>query len=157
MGIRPRRFHRRECVSAHFLVEEVGGSFPFSAVVNRDRNLEECTVKFDLKSMTRKELEKLRSDVDKAIATVTERERKAARAAAEKAVRAHGFTLTEIAEGTKPAKPKRKPAKKPKAATAPKYANPDDNSQTWSGKGRQPEWFKAALASGKNPDQLLIE
>ena len=115
-------------------------------------------MKFDLKSMTLKELKKLRSDVDKAIETVSERERKAALAAAEKAVKAHGFTLAEIAVDAKPAKPKpkRKAANKPKTVATPKYANPDDTSQTWSGKGRQPEWFKAALASGKDPDQLLI-
>ena len=113
-------------------------------------------MKFDLKSMTSKELEKLRMDVDRALKVAKERERKAALAAAEKAVKAHGFTLAEIAEEAKPSLPKRRPPTKPKAVTSPKYANPEDKSQTWSGKGRKPEWFKNALASGKDPEHLLI-
>ncbi|MDX8355882.1 H-NS histone family protein, partial [Cognatiyoonia sp. IB215182] len=36
------------------------------------------------------------------------------------------------------------------------YANPDDKTQTWTGKGRKPEWFKAAMASGKTPEQCEI-
>ncbi|EPX9597163.1 TPA: H-NS histone family protein [Pseudomonas putida] len=39
---------------------------------------------------------------------------------------------------------------------APKYANPDDASLTWSGRGMQPKWFKDALNAGKTPDQLLL-
>ena len=113
-------------------------------------------MKFDLKSMTRMQLEKLRSDVDAAIEKLTERERKAALAAAEKAAKAHGFTLADIAAGMTSPKPKRRGATKPKKPSAPKYANPDDKSQTWSGRGRQPEWFKAALASGTDADQMLI-
>ena len=111
---------------------------------------------FDLKSMTRKELEKLRSDIDKAIEKAVERERKVALQAVEKAARAHGFTLAEITEDATAEKPKRRAAKKPKTASAPKYAHPDDKTKTWSGKGRQPGWFKAALASGKDPEDLLI-
>ncbi|MFG5381901.1 H-NS family nucleoid-associated regulatory protein [Yoonia sp. R2-816] len=50
----------------------------------------------------------------------------------------------------------RKTAKKPKKASIPKYANPDDRTQTWTGKGRKPEWFKAAMAAGKTPEQCEI-
>ncbi|WP_411889672.1 H-NS family nucleoid-associated regulatory protein [Yoonia sp. SDW83-1] len=38
----------------------------------------------------------------------------------------------------------------------PKYANPADKIQTWSGKGRQPEWFKAVMVAGKSPEDLAI-
>ena len=34
------------------------------------------------------------------------------------------------------------------AKVAPKYRNPADPSQTWSGRGRQPRWFKAAIRKG---------
>lgn len=33
------------------------------------------------------------------------------------------------------------------------YRNPDDASQQWSGRGRQPGWVKALLASGKSLDE----
>jgi len=38
----------------------------------------------------------------------------------------------------------------------PKYVNPRDSSQTWAGTGRQPLWFKDALSSGKNADELRV-
>ncbi len=38
----------------------------------------------------------------------------------------------------------------------PKYANPKDPSQTWAGTGRQPLWFKDALAAGKSADDLRV-
>ena len=40
--------------------------------------------------------------------------------------------------------------------TPPKFQNPADSSQTWTGRGPKPKWFKNAIASGKNPDVLLI-
>ncbi|WP_082938232.1 H-NS family nucleoid-associated regulatory protein [Mitsuaria sp. 7] len=32
----------------------------------------------------------------------------------------------------------------------------DGQGRTWSGLGKRPDWFKAALAAGKTPDELLI-
>lgn len=113
-------------------------------------------MKNDLKSMTRKQLEKLRSDIDAAIEKLAAKERKAALQAAEKAAKAHGFSLADIMSNEAPAAPKRKPAKAAKTPSAPKYANPNDASQTWTGRGRQPDWFKAAMASGTDPEKLMI-
>ena len=36
-----------------------------------------------------------------------------------------------------------------RAIVMPKYRNPDDPSETWSGRGRQPLWLVAALKKGK--------
>ncbi|MFG5381360.1 H-NS family nucleoid-associated regulatory protein [Yoonia sp. R2-816] len=113
-------------------------------------------MKPDLKSMTRKELEKLKSDVEKALAKISVKEKKAALAAAEKAAAAHGFSLAEITSDA-PVKAKTRKAKTgPKTVSKPKYLNPDDKNQTWTGKGRQPEWFKSAIAAGKSPDDMEI-
>jgi len=38
----------------------------------------------------------------------------------------------------------------------PKYRNPADPSQTWTGRGKRPRWYQAALASGKKEKDLLI-
>jgi len=35
------------------------------------------------------------------------------------------------------------------AKGAARYRNPDDDAQTWSGRGRQPKWIAEALASGR--------
>jgi len=112
-------------------------------------------MKPDLKSMTRKELERLKTNIEKALKKLSEKDKKAALAAAEKAAAAHGFSLDEITGGKAPA-PRRKAKSGPKKASAPKYKNPDDATQTWTGKGRQPTWFKAAIAAGKSPDDLEI-
>lgn len=38
----------------------------------------------------------------------------------------------------------------------PKYRNPADPSQLWTGRGLKPRWFAAALAAGKKEKDLLI-
>lgn len=112
-------------------------------------------MKLDLKSMTRKELEKLRTDIDRELKRTIARDKKAAIAAATKAARDHGFDLADVTEAPKATKTRKTPAKKAKAAL-PKFANPNDKAQKWTGKGRQPQWYKDAIAAGKTRDDLLI-
>ncbi len=111
-------------------------------------------MKVDLKGMSRKELEKLQKDVEKALSKVSQKELKLARDAAAKAAAKHGFSLDDIT--TAPARKPRKVAKGPKTKAAPKYANPADATQTWTGKGRQPVWFKETVAAGKAPESMEI-
>jgi DNA-binding protein H-NS len=40
---------------------------------------------------------------------------------------------------------------------APKYRNPDNPSETWTGRGREPKWLQHQIASGKAKDDFLIE
>ncbi len=46
--------------------------------------------------------------------------------------------------------------RKPGTKAAPKYANPKNPTQTWSGRGRKPGWVVAALEDGKSIDDLTI-
>ena len=39
---------------------------------------------------------------------------------------------------------------------APKYRNPANPEQTWSGRGKRPLWFSAALKAGKKEKELAI-
>ena len=112
-------------------------------------------MKPDLKSMSRKELEKLKASVEKALERLVVKDKKAALAAAEKAAAAHGFSLAEITGVDAPVM-KRKAKSGAKTASPAKYKNPDDPTQTWTGKGRQPAWFKSAIAAGKSPDAMEI-
>lgn len=51
-----------------------------------------------------------------------------------------------------------KSAKSPKSAVAPKYRNPENSAQTWSGRGKRPLWFVAALKKkGVTAESLLIQ
>ena len=95
--------------------------------------------------MSKKELEKLAGDVSKALESQAKEHRAEALKAAEAAAAKFGFTLSELV-----GKPK---AAKRKAAA--KYKNPGNASETWSGRGRQPAWFKAEIAKGTDPDNML--
>ena len=114
-------------------------------------------MKVDLKSMNRKELEKLLKDVKKALQSVQDRDRRQARKAAEKAAAEFGFSLGDLSEGGAAAAKGRKPkAKKPGPKSKAQYANPDDATQTWTGKGRQPNWYRAAIEKGIAPQEMKI-
>jgi DNA-binding protein H-NS len=38
----------------------------------------------------------------------------------------------------------------------PKYKNPDNPAEVWSGRGRQPRWVREQLKTGKRLNQLLV-
>lgn len=40
---------------------------------------------------------------------------------------------------------------------APKYRDPDDAMNTWSGRGRAPTWMKVRLEAGANKEDFLIK
>jgi DNA-binding protein H-NS len=64
-------------------------------------------------------------------------------------VKAEGFGLDEVLgrAGSRG---------KARGKVKPKYRNPGDANQTWSGRGKRPNWFRAALAAGKKEKELLI-
>ena len=101
----------------------------------------------DLNSLSVKELRDLQVQVVRAIATFEERAKKAAAAALEDLAKSHGFTLADFTGVTAPKK---------RSPSAAKYANPADKSQTWSGRGRKPHWYIAAIAAGKKPEDLEV-
>jgi len=84
------------------------------------------------------QLEKVARVRDKVIAMIT----------------SEGMDYAELMEHTAFARRKKLAAKR--AKVAPKYRNPADHAQTWSGRGRAPRWFKAALRKGKTERSLLI-
>lgn len=101
-------------------------------------------MKHDLSGMTMEELKKLQKDVAKAISNFEEHKKKEALAAADAAARELGYSLSELTGTTKK-----------KSPVPAKYFNPENPSLTWTGRGRQPRWFKDALKSGKEEDLLL--
>jgi DNA-binding protein H-NS len=48
-------------------------------------------------------------------------------------------------------------ARRPYPKVLPKYQNPKDPAETWSGRGRQPRWLSAQLRFGKKRDDFLID
>ena len=100
----------------------------------------------NLETMSLDELGDLRKQVDAAIKGFEKRRKKEALAAAQKAAQEFGFSLEDVLGS----------GKKGGAKGAPKYANPADPAQTWTGRGRQPGWVKDALAAGKSLDDFAI-
>lgn len=99
----------------------------------------------DLENLTRDELQQLITDAQKALKTVDARRKAEAKRAAEKAVKAFGYSLDDVLESG------------PKGSKgAPRYANPADPAQTWTGRGRKPNWVIEALAAGKSLEDLAL-
>lgn len=105
-------------------------------------------MKFDLDSMSLKELNELRVQVEKSIASFLTRKKQEALSAIEEKAKALGFSLHELVSDA--------PAKKKRATAKAKYANPANKSETWTGRGRKPRWAEAALKAGKSLDDLKI-
>lgn len=104
--------------------------------------------KIDLSKLSLDDLKKLRKDVEKAISDYDQKLKKQLRAELEAKVKEYGMTLEEVVGTAK---------SKAKAKAPAKFREPGNPSNTWSGRGRQPDWFKQAIAAGKSEDELLIK
>jgi len=99
----------------------------------------------DLNTLTLKELKKLRKDVSKAIDDFENRKKREALAELEKKAAEMGFSLSDLAS-----------VGKVKKVSPPKYRNPADSDQTWTGRGRIPQWMKDLESAGGSRDTALI-
>ena len=100
-------------------------------------------IKWDALSLS--ELKDIQKKAAKAIQSFEARKRKEALAAVEAKAVEMGFSLSELTGGAKPKGTK----------SAPKYCHPENPALTWTGKGRQPNWVKDALANGTALEDLL--
>ncbi|MEO9823965.1 MAG: H-NS histone family protein [Paracoccaceae bacterium] len=107
--------------------------------------------KIDLSKHSLADLQALQSDVEKAIADFAAQAKTKALKEMQAVAKKHGLSLDDVM-GRKGKKGKGKA----KAPAAPKYRNPANAAETWSGRGRQPAWFKAAVAKGKKPESMAI-
>lgn len=103
--------------------------------------------KLNLEKMTLEELRSLRKDVDKAIDSVQRRQRTEALKEMQAVAKKHGLSVDEVIGGKTKAQKSKAPAK---------YRNPANPEQVWSGRGRQPAWYKAAINAGKKPESMEI-
>jgi DNA-binding protein H-NS len=46
--------------------------------------------------------------------------------------------------------------RRPYPKVLPKYRNPNNRSETWAGRGKQPRWLRAQLRTGKRLSDFLI-
>ncbi|WP_254782572.1 H-NS histone family protein [Lysobacter sp. yr284] len=70
----------------------------------------------------------------------------------------HGCTIKELFVDqpiAQPAKKKRSSRRKP-TKFAPKYRDPDNELNTWSGRGSMPRWLAKKIRFGQHPTDFLI-
>ena len=113
-----------------------------------DMNGEKIDPAAVLESMDLEGLKDLRKKLDRAIASYETRRRQEALSALEQAAKEHGFKLAELLGEGKSSRG-RKPV-----GDAAKYVNPEDPEQTWSGRGRRPQWVNDALKADGTLDEL---
>src|SRR5262245_53545588 len=101
----------------------------------------------DLDRMSLRELQEFELKVQKARVSAQERNRTELRKKIETMVADAGFRLSDIFGGR---------GGKGRTVAA-KYANPDDPSETWTGRGRKPRWLNAKIQDGGKIEKYLIK
>jgi DNA-binding protein H-NS len=107
----------------------------------------------NLETLSSAELEALIANAQSQMQAARANHVKEVREKIERLLKSTGLTLTDVY-------PTRggKGAKGPKSVVAPKYRNPANAAQTWSGRGKRPLWFVQALKKrGTTAESLLIE
>lgn len=80
-----------------------------------------------------------------------------------KFAKSEGYSIDELFGTTGAAPARSKAVKKTSTAgrklgkVAPKYRNPANTKETWTGRGKQPRWMAAYVAAGKKPEDFLIK
>ncbi|HET8899969.1 MAG TPA: H-NS histone family protein [Rhodanobacteraceae bacterium] len=105
----------------------------------------------DLKKLNKNQLDDLKRKIDARQDEIRSTSIATVRAKVHELIKSEGFTVEEILGG----RGKRGAAKRTKVA--PKYRDPADANTTWSGRGKRPRWFLAALKAGKKEKDLLIK
>jgi len=97
----------------------------------------------DFQSMSVDELWVIHQELTKKLAQMIEAEK----SKLEQRLRA----IEETSEAWRPDRERR-----PYPAVLPKYQNPNNPTEVWSGRGRQPRWIAAKLQAGAHLEEFLI-
>jgi len=115
----------------------------------------------DLKGLSARELESLISKAKKRKTALVKRKPAATvRRKLAAAAKAEGYTVEELFGGADAPKARKTPGKRAARKTgkkvAPKYRNPANPKETWTGRGKQPRWLAAQTADGRKVEDFLI-
>lgn len=102
----------------------------------------------DISEFSREELEDLKVAIDKRLVDLEKEQRASALAELRHIAKRHGVSLEEMVEmATANATP---------SGALPKYRDPENMGNTWTGRGRKPKWLVAALEAGANIETFAI-
>ena len=100
-----------------------------------------------IEKMNYAELSQLRTQIDRLMVERQNAERVALRQKLADMAKEHGLSLEEVLGK----------GRKGKGSVAPKYRDPKNPDNTWTGRGRMPRWMVAATKGGKaSKDDFLI-
>ncbi len=107
------------------------------------------------------ELEKLIKQAESALEKKRKAELKNAQAVLEKMAKELGVDPSELLKGANDKKaPRKKRAGKKKAGVrkpaAVKYRDPNNSSNTWTGRGKRPLWLQDALSKGAKLEDFSV-
>lgn len=127
----------------------------------------------NINNLSTKELADLIAEANKRKKVLDKRKPAAqVKSAVAKFLKSTGWTFDELYGKSVAAKPvaagtAAAPAAAPKARkstkgrslgkVAPKYSNPANAKETWTGRGKQPRWLAAETAKGKKLEEFLIK
>lgn len=98
--------------------------------------------------MSLKEINDLEARIAKAKSAAREKAKSDLKDRIDRLVEGSGFTVAELygfaARG------------RGRSKSAAKYANPENKSETWTGRGRKPNWLVARLKKGAKMDDFAI-
>jgi DNA-binding protein H-NS len=119
----------------------------------------------DLNTLSARELETLITQAKKRKTVLKKRKPiTTVRARLKAAAAAEGYTIAELfgggaaSTGSEPraTKAPRAPRKTTGVKVPPKYRNPANAEQTWTGRGKQPRWMAEEISKGKQREDFLI-
>lgn len=96
-----------------------------------------------------KDLNDLEAKVAKAKANARTRARADVKAKIDAILAASGFTIADLY-------PVAHAGRVRGGGKAAKFVNPDDRSQTWTGRGRKPNWLVAKLSKGAKIEEFAV-
>lgn len=103
--------------------------------------------KLNLAKLTATELASLENDLAAAKAARAQADVQSIREEVYKLLDKRGYTFGEVFGRAKGRKT---------GTVKPKYRNPKDSSETWTGRGRRPRWLEAEMKKGRSLKSFLI-
>ena len=100
----------------------------------------------NLEKLSLKELQELESRLGPAIRDARMRETKEARGKLDEIARKMGFSVQELYG-----------SKGRRGSVEAKYINPENASETWTGRGRMPVWLRNKVDKGAKKESFLIK
>ncbi len=107
----------------------------------------------DLSQLSVEELNAVIANAQQLIKAKRKTSIKQARAKIEQMAADLGITVEELLAAKVDAKA---PSEKVRKKVEPRYHNPANQAETWTGRGKQPRWLASQLSSGKQLADFLI-